>query len=139
MSRQHRETCGRVSGANKNLPERGFPVHIQKDILTRALCLGKGVLGTIRLEKAGGKAVLVASCRPRKGQECRCPECGRKAPAYDHAQRPRRWRTMDIGTMPAYIEYAPARVKLCFVTDNRYGVCPSQAGVSRRGCVHWAS
>ena len=86
-------------------------MHIQKDILTRALCLGKGVLGTIRLEKAGGKAVLVASCRPRKGQECRCPECGRKAPAYDHAQRPRRWRTMDIGTMPAYIEYAPARVK----------------------------
>lgn len=87
-------------------------MHIKKDILSHALCLGKGVLCGIRLEKtADGRVSLVASCRPRKGQECRCPECGEKAPVYDHARQPRRWRTMDLGAMPAYIECTPVRVR----------------------------
>ena len=86
-------------------------MHIKKDILSRAFCVGKGVLEGLRIEKAGGRMAVVASCRPRKGQECRCPECGRKASIYDHARQPRRWRTMDIGTMPAYIEYRPVRAK----------------------------
>lgn len=86
-------------------------MRIKKDILSRAFCVGKGVLEGMRIENIGGRLAVVASCRPRKGQECRCPECGKKAPVYDHAQRPRRWRTLDLGTMPAYIECAPVRVR----------------------------
>ena len=44
-------------------------------ILEETLCLGTGVVESVRKEIDG---TIVASCRPRKGQNNICPHCGRQ-------------------------------------------------------------
>ena len=44
-----------------------------KRILEETLCLGTGVVESVRKEIDG---TIVASCRPRKGQSNICPRCG---------------------------------------------------------------
>lgn len=79
-----------------------------KRILEEALCLGTGVIESVWKE---GDGTMVASCRPRKGQNNICPHCGRHRPVYDCSPSPRRWRTMDQGPVMAFIEYATVRVE----------------------------
>ena len=46
--------------------------------------------------------VIVASVRPRKDAgKGRCGRCGRKSPGYDRGDGRRRWRTLDLGDIPA--------------------------------------
>lgn len=79
-----------------------------KRILEETLCLGTGVVESVRKEIGG---TIVASCRPRKGQSNICPHCGRHRPVYDCSPSPRRWRTMDQGPVMAFVEYATVRVE----------------------------
>ena len=79
-----------------------------KRILEETLCLGTGVVESVRKEIDG---TIVASCRPRKGQSNICPHCGRHRPVYDCSPSPRRWRTMDQGPVMAFVEYATVRVE----------------------------
>ena len=79
-----------------------------KRILEETLCLGTGVVESVRKEIDG---TIVASCRPRKGQSNICPHCGRHRPVYDCSPSPRRWRTMDQGPVMAFVEYVSATVK----------------------------
>lgn len=79
-----------------------------KRILEEALCLGTGVIESVWKE---GDGTMVASCRPRKGQNNICPHCGRHRPVYDCSPSPRRWRMMDQGPVMAFIEYATVRVE----------------------------
>lgn len=59
----------------------------------------------------GADGSLVIGVRPRKSQLCRCFECGRKCPVYDvPAAGPRRWRSLDLGTIKVYLEYALPRI-----------------------------
>ena len=63
-------------------------------ILLRALGLAQTVMTGAREE--GGD--IVATVRPRKRCQRRCPHCGRSCDFYDMANRgvPRRWRAMDV-------------------------------------------
>jgi transposase len=55
--------------------------------------------------------VIVAAVRPRKGAaKLRCGVCGRRCPGYDRGEGRRRWRTLDLGTIPTYLEAAAPRV-----------------------------
>jgi transposase len=53
---------------------------------------------------------VVASVRPRRATKRRCGKCGRRAPGYDQGEGPRRWRTLDLGTLRCYLEADSPRV-----------------------------
>lgn len=54
--------------------------------------------------------VIVARVRPNKRFAPSCGRCGAKAPKYDNGDGERRWRAMDIGATPAYLEGPAPRV-----------------------------
>jgi transposase len=60
---------------------------------------------------------LVVSVRPAAGERDRCPHCRRRCPGYDLGEGRRRWRTLDVGTMLAYLEADAPRVSC-----KRHGV-----------------
>lgn len=54
--------------------------------------------------------VLVFRVRPTAGQARRCSQCRLLCPGYDAGVGLRRWRTLDVGTMKAYLEARAPRV-----------------------------
>nr|MDQ6949737.1 transposase [Actinomycetota bacterium] len=54
--------------------------------------------------------VIVASVRPRKGARRRCGICERRCSGYDQGEGRRRWRTLDLGAIPTYLEAEAPRV-----------------------------
>jgi transposase len=60
---------------------------------------------------------LVVSVRPAAREQDRCPHCRRRCPGYDLGDGRRRWRTLDVGTMLAYLEADAPRVSC-----KRHGV-----------------
>ncbi|MEA2534721.1 MAG: transposase [Actinomycetota bacterium] len=54
--------------------------------------------------------LIVASVRPCKGARSRCGICQCRCPGYDRGAGRRRWRTLDLGTIPAYLEADAPRV-----------------------------
>ena len=54
---------------------------------------------------------VVASVRPRKGATRRCGKCGRRCVWEDNGEGRRRWRTLDLGCIPAYLEADAPRVR----------------------------
>ncbi|MGH7692354.1 MAG: ISL3 family transposase [Candidatus Dormibacteria bacterium] len=58
-------------------------------------------------EEAGG---VVASVRPRKGATRRCGVCSRRCPSYDRGEGRRRWRALDLGSVPVWLEADAPRV-----------------------------
>jgi len=59
-------------------------------------------------EEAGA---VVASVRPRKGANRRCGICARRCPWEDRGEGRRRWRTLDLGCIPTYLEADAPRVR----------------------------
>ncbi|MHA7306439.1 ISL3 family transposase [Arthrobacter sp. TMN-49] len=55
--------------------------------------------------------VLLARVRPHKSMRNRCGICSRRSPRYDRGEGPRRWRTLDLGTMETYLVAEAPRVK----------------------------
>lgn len=55
--------------------------------------------------------VIVASVRARKGARRRCGICERRCPGYDQGEGRRRWRTLDLGTVPTFLEADAPRVR----------------------------
>ena len=53
---------------------------------------------------------LVAMVRPTRSRRRRCPLCGRRCPGYDQGQGRRRWRALDLGTIPAFLEADAPRI-----------------------------
>ena len=47
---------------------------------------------------------IVFKLKPTKGQQCLCPICGKKSEFYDKGRGLRRWRSLDFGTLTAYVE-----------------------------------
>ena len=82
-----------------------------KRILCRLLGITLTVITGIRFDGDS----LIVSCRPRRGRDRRCPECGGRCPRYDAHRtsnaKPRRWRALDLCATKCFIEYAPCRVK----------------------------
>lgn len=83
-----------------------------------------------RVEFDEEAAVVVAHVRPRRGRAPRCGRCGRAAARYDGGRR-RRWRTLDLGSVRAFVEGEAPRV-LC----GRHGVVVAQVPWARHGAGH---
>lgn len=75
--------------------------------------------------------VIVASVRPRKGARGRCGICQRRCPGYDQGEGRRRWRALDLGTIPAYVEADAPRVRC-----SEHGVVVASVPWARHGVGH---
>ena len=75
--------------------------------------------------------VIVASVRPRKGATRRCGLCQQRCPRYDNGEGRRRWRTLDLGSIPTYLEADAPRVG-CPV----HGVVVASVPWARHGAGH---
>ena len=75
--------------------------------------------------------VIVASVRPRKGAKSRCGICERRCPGYDQGDGRRRWRSLDLGTVLAYLEADAPRVSC-----PEHGVVVASVPWARHGAGH---
>jgi transposase len=57
------------------------------------------------------EGVVVASVRPRRAASQRCGVCGRRSPWEDRGEGRRRWRALDLGSVPLYLEADAPRVR----------------------------
>ena len=88
--------------------------------------LWRGVLGIEKtvvedVEFDDDEQVLVAHVRPRQHAARRCGRCGRRCRGYDQGEGRRRWRGLDLGTIPVWLESDAPRVD-----------CPEHGVVWRR-------
>ena len=84
------------------------------------------VVESVGLEPDGrGGEQLIARVRPKAGVASRCSRCGRRCPGYDVSKEPRRWRGLDMGTTPVFLQATTRRVS-----------CPSHGVVV--AAVPWA-
>ncbi|MGH2500000.1 MAG: transposase family protein, partial [Candidatus Limnocylindria bacterium] len=67
------------------------------------------VIEDVRFDEEEG--VLIASVRPKRRERGRCGICRRKCPRYDAGHGRRRWRTLDLGSLVAYMEAQAPRVE----------------------------
>jgi transposase len=79
-------------------------------------------------EQAG---LLVAHVRPRKGAARRCGRCGRRGVWYDRGEGRRRWRSLDLGVVQAWLEADAPRVSC-----PRHGVTVAAVPWARHGAGH---
>ena len=75
--------------------------------------------------------VVVASVRARKGARGRCGICQRKCPGYDQGEGRRRWRALDLGTVPTWLEADAPRVNC-----PEHGVVVASVPWARHGAGH---
>lgn len=74
---------------------------------------------------------VVAWVRPQRPGRGRCGECGRRAPWYDRGEGRRRWRSMDLGTIPVWLEADAPRVNC-----PEHGPTVRQVPWARHGAGH---
>lgn len=87
------------------------------------------VVETVRFDE--DEQVLVASVRVRRRDRHRCGMCRRRCPRYDGRQRRRRWRTLDLGTVQAFLEAEAPRVSCV-----EHGVTVTWVPWARHGAGH---
>jgi transposase len=75
--------------------------------------------------------MIVASVRPRKGATRRCGICERRCPGYDQGEGRRRWRTLDLGSIPTWLEAEAPRVAC-----PEHGVVVASVPWARHGAGH---
>jgi transposase len=83
-------------------------------VWARLLGLARAVVEDVFID---GDGAIVVSVRPRACERGRCPHCRRRCPGYDWGEGRRRWRALDLGTTPAFVEAEAPRV-VC----ERHGV-----------------
>ena len=88
----------------------------------RLLGVEHTVIEQVRYDEDG---VLVALVRPTRSRRGRCGACQRRCPGYDQGEGRRRWRTLDLGTVQAFLEADAPRVR-----------CPQHGVVA--AAVPWA-
>jgi transposase len=74
---------------------------------------------------------MVVSVRRQKRFGLRCPYCGRVCPRHDRAGVRRRWRTLDLGEVRAFIETESPRVRCA-----EHGVVVAAVPWARHGAGH---
>ena len=82
----------------------------------REVSLWRRVLGDDDMVVEGvaidpGTGHLVVSARPPAAARRRCGRCGRRASGYDAGRGRRRWRALDLGSTPMWIEADAPRVR----------------------------
>jgi len=68
------------------------------------------VIEAVELEDDDDEELLVARVRPTRSRRGRCSRCDRRCRGYDRGGGRRRWRTLDVGTVKAYLEADAPRV-----------------------------
>ena len=76
----------------------------------RLLGVEHTVVEAVELEDDDDEEVLVARVRPSRSRRGRCSRCDRRCRGYDQGGGRRRWRTLDVGTVRAYVEADAPRV-----------------------------
>ena len=97
-----------------------------KRVWARLLGVEHTVVEQVAFDEEAG--AIVALVRPARGQRGRCGICGRRSPGYDHGQGRRRWRTLDLGVVQAFLEAEAPRV-----TCRRHGVVVAAVPWARHG------
>lgn len=87
------------------------------------------VIETIEYDEDAGN--VTAHVRPSKRLKPRCGRCGQIAGRYDQGEGRRRWRTLDLGTVPTYLEADAPRVAC-----PDHGVTVAQVPWARHGAGH---
>ena len=93
------------------------------------LGLARTVIEAVVFDEDAG--AVVASVRPRKGASRRCGRCGRRAPWFDRGEGRRRWRALDLGTVPVWLEADAPRVSC-----REHGPTVVQVPWARHGVGH---
>ena len=75
----------------------------------RLLGVERTVVENVEFDEDEG--ALVAHVRPRKGATRRCGRCGRRCAWEDLGEGRRRWRALDLGSVPVYLEADAPRVR----------------------------
>lgn len=81
----------------------------------RLLGVEQAVVESVVFDEEAG--AVVASVRPRRGTRWRCGVCARRCPREDRGEGRRRWRSLDLGYVPVYLEADAPRVRC-----NEHGV-----------------
>ena len=76
-------------------------------VWARLLGLGAAVVEEVNF---GAVGELVVAARPRWHERDRCGVCRRRSPGFDLGEGRRRWRALDLGTTPAFVEADAPRV-----------------------------
>jgi transposase len=94
-------------------------------VWARLLGLGAAVVEEVSF---GVEGEVVAAARPRWHEQDRCGICRRRCPGFDLGGGRRRWRALDLGTTPAFVEAEAPRVRcrehgvvVCAVPWARHG------------------
>ncbi len=77
----------------------------------RLLGVEHTVIKSVDLESDGrGGERLVARVRPKVAYRSRCSRCDQRCPGDDASPTPRRWRSLDLGTTPVFLQASTYRV-----------------------------
>ena len=99
--------------------------------------LWRGLLGvekttiTDHIEYVEDEEIVVAHVHPTRKLKPRCGVCGARAPRYDAGEGRRRWRALDLGTIPVWLEAEAPRV-----TCPEHGVTVARVPWARHGAGH---
>lgn len=74
---------------------------------------------------------VVVGVRPRRGTPLRCGRCAKPASGYDRGQGRRRWRALDLGTVPVFLEAESPRVRCA-----EHGPTVAAVAWARHGARH---
>ena len=80
-------------------------------VIKRLLRIEKIVVEDVYFEDAVGEEAFIVQARPPSREKRRCPICNKRCPGYDLADRKRRWRSLDFGSLRVYIEANAPRIK----------------------------
>ena len=102
----------------------------------RSTRLWAGLLGLVKVVVEGVEfdeveQAVVVSVRPRKAAKRRCGRCGKLCRGYDPGEGRRRWRTLDLGLIRAFLEADSPRVRCA-----EHGVVAAQVPWARHGAGH---
>ena len=95
----------------------------------RLLGLVKVVVEDVEFDEA--EQAVVVSVRPRKATKRRCGRCGKRCSGYDQGAGRRRWRTLDLGLIRAFLEADAPRVRC-----PEHGVIAAQVPWARHDAGH---
>lgn len=98
-------------------------------VWARLLGVDKTIVDDVEFD--ADEEVLVAYVRPKAKERGRCGICRRRCGRYDNGDGPRRWRTLDLGTVRAYLDADAPRVSC-----PRHGVVVAAVPWARHGASH---